>query len=142
MLGKRGVTESAVDWFVALIITSIALVMLMVIVGSFTTRDITTQEIEPDFFAAKVYYELGVEFEEEDFVELFKYENPHLGAKLTVNDLEGNELKTVFQNKDTYDRVLPLASNLVAGGGYYENFTHPVVYNDENAHLLIEVVVE
>lgn len=143
MLGKRGVADSAIDWLVALIITSIALVILMVIVGVFTTRDISTQTIEPDFFVAKVYYGLGVEFSEDEFKDdLFSYKEPHLAAKMTVSDLEGNEKKVIFQNKDAYDRILPLANNLVAGGGYYENFTYPVVYDDENAHLLIEVVVE
>jgi len=143
MLAKRGVADSAVDWFVALIITSIALVMLMVIVSSFTTRDINTQEMETDFFIAKIYYTLGVELSEEEFKDdLFSYEEPHIAANMTISDLEGNAKKTVYQNEDAYTRILPLASNLVAGGGYYENFTYPVVYENENAHLRIEVVVE
>ncbi len=142
MLGKRAVSDTAIDWVVALLISSIALIILMVIVGSFTTRDINTQNVEAEVFYSKVYYTLGVEFGEEEFVELFSYENPHLGATLTILDMEGNNITSVSQNKDTYSRLEPMARNNIAGAGLYKNFTYPVVYENENAFLQIEVVVE
>jgi len=143
MLGKRAVSDTAIDWVVALLISSIALIILMVIVGSFTTRDINTQNIEAEVFYSKVYYTLGVEFSEDEFTnDIFSYENPHMGANLSVLNLDGTEIKSVSQNKDAYLRLEPMARNNIAGGGHYENFTYPVVYEGKNSFLRIEVVVE
>lgn len=141
MLGRRGVADQSIEWFTALIITAFALVVLIVITTSFSNREINTQEIETTIFYAKLYYELGVEFNEKD-IPIFDYEDPTIGAKMTVKSIDNKTLHEWYQNKDVYDRLRPLAINEVAGGGLFDTFNYPVVYENQNAHLFIEVAVE
>lgn len=152
---RKANANDAIDWFVAILITAMAFLLLGIIVSALAGREIDSSELAAESYIAHVYYSpeiFGKEFGSVD-KSLFTQEAlnkqniyvDEISARISLLGSDKVVISSIYTKKNLFDQKYPLAKNNVRNGGYLLVREYPVQIVQENeksvsGYLRFEVI--
>lgn len=137
--GKKALVGNTIDWLIALLVTVGVGVVFVLLVNSFSAKEIKTYDVEPYLYAQKIYYG-GINYENPitktrdigviDLNKFIDVSEGRVGVKLTLYNANMNELKIIYQNKQLYTKIFSFQDTLGPGSGKITILTKPTFYFD------------
>jgi hypothetical protein len=146
---KKGAVEEILEYFPDIILTIIVMTSIFLMVNLFLNQKLEVQNLQKEVFVGRVLYSPDSIMRTDNLtgkvypgmIELEKFSNKtledsikysyerQLASKMTLYDVEGGIVKTVYYNSEWYNRFKPLADSNLGGVGGIKKYSKKIPIN-------------